>query len=160
MTATMISFGIQTTRSFRTVVAIVAAASLGLILWEIFARGVAPLWIGSTLQPTGLIKNLFANTLGISVGDTLALAIHLATGLVIYPVAFYAVTRICSFGWIANGFLFGAATWFFAVGVVAPLAGLPFLLVLNPITWAALAGHILYSLGSEAGLAALLAENA
>ncbi len=142
-------------RPARTVAALVLGAAVGLVAWEVFARAVAPAWIGGPLEPTGLIRSLFANALGWPVGAAAALALHLATGLFAYPAVFFLLTRVHSLGWVADGLLWGVATWFLALGVIAPMAGLPFLLDVGAITWATLAGHLLYGLGAAGGFAAL-----
>ena len=137
----------------RTGAALLIAAVAALIAWEIFARLVAPAWIGGPLQPTGLVKSLFANVLGLPIGPTAAQAMHVATGLLAYPAAFFLATRIKSLGWIADGAILGVATWFFAIGIVAPISGLPFLLGVGAITWAALVGHLVYGLAVAGGFA-------
>ena len=135
----------------RTAGALLIAAVAALIAWEVFARVVAPLWIGGPLQPTGLVKSLFANVLSLPIGQTAAQALHVATGVLVYPAAFFLATRIASLGWIADGAILGVATWFFAIGVVAPISGLPFLLGVGAITWAALVGHLVYGLAVAGG---------
>jgi hypothetical protein len=137
----------------RTGAALLLAAVAALIAWEIFARLVAPMWIGGPLQPTGLVKSLFANVLGLPVGQAAAQAVHVATGLLAYPAAYFLATRIKSLGWVADGAILGAATWFLAIGIVAPVSGLPFLLGVGAITWAALAGHLIYGLVVAGGFA-------
>jgi hypothetical protein len=137
----------------RTGGALLIAAVAALIAWEIFARAIAPAWIGGPLQPTGLAKSLFANVLGLPIGQTAAQAVHVLTGLIAYPAAYLLARRIASLGWIADGALLGAATWFFALGIVAPAAGLPFLLGVGAITWAALVGHLVYGLAVTGGFA-------
>ena len=135
----------------RTSGALMIAAIAALIAWEIFARAIAPAWIGGPLQPTGLAKSLFANVIGLPIGQTSAQAVHIATGVIAYPAAYFLVTRIKSFGWIADGAILGVATWFFAVGIVAPASGLPFLLGMGAMMWAALVGHVVYGLVVTSG---------
>jgi hypothetical protein len=137
----------------RTAGALLIAAVAALIAWEVFARLLAPLWIGGPLQPTGLVKSLFANVLSLPIGQTAAQAVHVATGLLVYPAAFFAATRIKSLGWIADGAILGVATWFFAIGIVAPISGLPFLLGMGAMMWAALVGHVVYGLVVAGGFA-------
>jgi hypothetical protein len=135
----------------RSAGALLLAAVAALIAWEVFARVLAPLWIGGPLQPTGLVKTLFANVLGLPVGQAAAQAVHLATGLLVYPAAYFVATRIKSLGWVADGAILGAATWFFALGVLAPASGLPFLLGFGTIAWASLAGHLAYGFALAGG---------
>jgi hypothetical protein len=135
----------------RSGTALAIAAVAALIAWEIFARLVAPVWIGGPLQPTGLARSLFANVLGLPIGQTAAQAVHIATGLIAYPAAYVLATRFQSLGWVADGAIVGGATWFFAVGIVAPAAGMPFLLGMSAMTWAALTGHLVYGLALTGG---------
>jgi hypothetical protein len=137
----------------RSGAALLIAAVAALIAWEIFARLIAPAWIGGPLQPTGLAKSLFANVLGLPIGQAAAQAVHIATGLIAYPAAYLAARRIASLGWVGDGLILGAATWFFAIGIVAPVSGLPFLLGVGAITWAALVGHLVYGLAVAGGFA-------
>ena len=130
----------------RTGTALAIAAVAALIAWEIFARAIAPAWIGGPLQPTGLAKSLFANVIGLPIGQTAAQAVHIATGVIAYPAAYFLVTRFKSLGWIADGAILGIVTWFFAIGIVAPASGLPFLLGMGAMMWAALVGHVVYGL--------------
>jgi hypothetical protein len=146
----------QTTApSLRAGTHLLLAAAAALIAWEVFARLVAPLWIGGPLQPTGLVKSLFGNALGLPIGAAGAQAVHVATGLAVYPAAYWLATRVISLGWIVDGLAVGVATWAFALAVVAPLAGLPFLLGVSAMTWAALVGHIVYGLAVAGGFTLL-----
>ena len=130
----------------RTGGAVLIAAVAALIAWEIFARAIAPAWIGGPLQPTGLAKSLFGNVLGLPLSQTAAQAVHIATGLIAYPAAYLLASRVVSLGWFTDGLILGAATWFFAIGIVAPVSGLPFLLGMGAMMWAALVGHLVYGL--------------
>lgn len=137
--------------SVRTGAHLLLAAAAALLAWEIFARTVAPLWIGGPLQPTGLVKSLFGNFLGLPISNAGALVVHIVTGLAIYPLAYWLAVQRKSFGWVMDGALVGVVTWFFALGVVAPVSGLPFLLGISAITWAALVGHVVYGLTVAGG---------
>lgn len=69
----------------------VAAGAAGLIVWETFARLVAPFRLGGPLDPTGLIEA----ALGVSGGP--AQMLHLMTGLVFFPIGYvFACGRLLS----------------------------------------------------------------
>ena len=105
------------------------------------------------MQPTGLAKSLFGNVLGLPLGNAAAQAVHMATGLIAYPVAYLLASRMVGLGWLADGLILGAATWFFAIGIVDPVSGLPFLLGMGAMMWAPLFGHLVYGLTLTGGFA-------
>ncbi len=78
----------------KTAAVIGAAGLAGLLVWEIFATQIAPLVMGGPLQPTGLIRGLFANFLGLPISAGTASALHYATGLVFYPLGYLVMTRV------------------------------------------------------------------
>ena len=96
-------------------VSALAAGCASLIVWEVYARMIAPLWIGFALDPTGLIEMAS----GISGGR--AEAIHIITGLVVFPLAYEWVVRPLGRGLSApvRGLAYGALLWVFAMYVVA-----------------------------------------
>lgn len=135
---------------------LVAVGAVGLIIWEAFARLAAPLWIGSVLDPTGLIEMV------VGLSGFPAQALHLLTGLVIYPAFYLCAVRPLArrltpgLPWIVTGFGYGAALWVFAMYVMASLlGGAPAFLGFEPIAWASLVGHFGLGLGI-AGADALL----
>ncbi|MFT2568490.1 hypothetical protein ACMWP8_28945, partial [Escherichia coli] len=59
-----------------------------------------------------------------------AKALHYLTGVIGYPLAYFLLTRNgVSIGRPVDGWLWGLFTTFIALGIFAPLAGLPFLLL-------------------------------
>ena len=129
---------------------------VGLAIWEVFARAVAPLWIGSALDPTGLIE------MALGISGFAAQALHLLTGLVLYPLGYILV--LCplraklapGMPWQVAGLGYGAALWVFAMyGMASLLGGAPAFLGFEPIAWASLVGHLGLGLGI-AGAAAML----
>lgn len=131
----------------------------GLMVWEAFAHGVAPLWIGGPLEPAGLIQSVFGSGLvkGIigDVGLTKSSAqfIHYLTGLVFYPLGFVLIARPLvhrlapSMPWWITAAIYGAALWVFALYAMAHLiAGFPPFLGFGQLAWASLVGHIAYGL--------------
>ena len=139
----------------------VAAGLVGLVLWEAFARLVAPLWIGFVLDPTGLLQMAFGVT------GAPAEAMHLVLGLVVFPAGYVFVARpvLGRFGaaphWVVPGLIWGVVLWVGAMYVVASLiGGAPAFMGFQPVAWASLVGHLLVGLGiagAAAHLPALLA---
>lgn len=119
----------------------------GLGLWEIWASVPTPLIAGGPLEPPALIKALFAYRLGFEPSDVVAKALHYVTGVIGYPLAYFLLTRNgVSIGRPVDGWLWGLFTTFIALGIFAPLAGLPFLLLAwgGQLTLMSTIGHTLY----------------
>jgi hypothetical protein len=114
----------------------------GLVTWEVFARLLTPQIIGGPLQPASLIISLFENP-----GRPAAEALHYVTGVALYPLAYWILTRLArSLGPTLDGIIWGIATWVIALGLFASLAGLPFMLGFIPLSWMSLVGHMLYAM--------------
>ena len=134
-----------TVRSLGRLLAIGAA---GLVIWEICARLIAPLWIGFALDPTGLIE------MAVGLSGGVAQALHLLTGLVIFPIGMLCVARpiatwlLPGLPWPLFGLGYGVALWVFAMYVMASLlGGAPAFLGFAPVAWASLLGHLGLGLG-------------
>jgi len=130
-----------------TLLCIAAAGLAGLVVWEAFARLVAPLWLGYALAPADLIEI----TLGITGWP--AHLLHLLTGLVFYPAGYVLVllplmrAAVGDLPWPLPGLVLGVATWIFALFVMAHLVGgLPPFLEFDAVAWASLVGHVLMGL--------------
>lgn len=130
----------------------------GLAAWEIFARVIAPHWIGFALDPTGLIEAALGAT------GVLAHAIHIITGLMFFPLGYLFVARplanrlVPALPWPLLGLGYGIALWVFAMyGMAHLLAGMPPFLDFEPIAWASLVGHLGLAL-ALAAVAAFLSE--
>lgn len=119
----------------------------GLATWELFARLLTPQVIGGPLEPASLIISLFENLVGLNPGRPAAEALHYVTGIALYPLAYWVLTRLArSLGPTLDGILWGIATWIIALGLFASLAGLPFMLGFIPLSWMSLVGHMLYAM--------------
>ena len=120
------------------------AGLAGFIVWELYSKGVLPALFGKPLDPTGLILKVFG--LGTEFKSA-AFALHVLTGVVAYPLAFYGLVRwVRSFGPVADGIVLGLLTWVFAAGVMTPLAGAGLFGGFALWVWKSLAGHLLYGL--------------
>ena len=129
---------------FLTILMLGGFAATG--FYEIWANWPTALFAGFPLEPPALIKSLFSHQLGVSVPDVWAKALHYVTGFIFYPLGYWALTRIRSFGHPADGWIWGVITYFIALGFFAPLAGLPFLLIgeNNHLSLMSLIGHAMY----------------
>ena len=118
----------------------------GLLVWELFANPITSWIVGGPLQPPALIISLFQNLFGINPGWTVASALHYTTGILLYPLGYFFVTRVlASFGTWIDVVLWGVATWVIALGFFATLAGLPFMLGFILLSWMSLVGHVIYA---------------
>lgn len=128
--------------------AILLAGIAADLAWEIWARAITPLLVGGPLEPAGLVqsvfgfRNLFAAEL-----------IHAVVGIVFYPIGYLFIARplqrmiLPRLPLVLTGIGFGIGLWIFALYVMAHLiAGFPAFLGFIPLTWASLAGHVLFGL--------------
>lgn len=129
----------------------VLAGLAGLLVWEPFARLVAPLWLGHPLEPTALIE------LSLGISGVAAHALHYVTGLLFFPLGYLLAVRPIAarvapgLPWPVLGLAHGAALWVFALFVMAHLVGgLPPFLGFEPVAWASLVGHLGLGLGIAA----------
>lgn len=180
---------------------LIAGGAAGLVLWEVWARLIAPLALGEALEPHQLVIALVQNWTGVELPSALAMAGHLAVGLIAYPALYFIVSRALkgwgaifdigvwalltvAAGWmfmsgkgyaglaifwlvvsalaasrwinpnatLANALSWGSFTWFNALGIMAPLAGMSFLLLDDSAWFTAMswAGHVIY--GATAAL--------
>lgn len=120
------------------------AAGLG--IWELFSSVPTPYIAGFALEPPELVKSLLSHQLGLTVDTPTAKGLHFITGILFYPLAYWVLARfILKFGPDANGWIWGIATWFIALGFFAPLAGQTFLLHDVPVlSFMSLVGHAIY----------------
>ncbi|WP_440409395.1 hypothetical protein [Neorhizobium petrolearium] len=126
--------------------AIVVSGLAADIAWEVWARLITPLLVGGPLEPAALVQTVFGfNNL------LLAEAIHAIVGIVFYPIGYLFIARplqrivLPRLPLLLTGIGFGVGLWVFALFVMAHLiAGLPAFLGFIPLTWASLAGHIIF----------------
>ncbi|MEM8796265.1 MAG: hypothetical protein AAGE61_11910 [Pseudomonadota bacterium] len=151
-------FSIQT-----IITATLFAGVVSLGVWELWAKVFAPLYMGGALSPVGLVKSsfgigketfapLFAAKSG-AVGNAVANGIHLATGLIAFPLGYLLGARpIASkvapaLPWFVVGFVYGVVLYVFAMFVMAHLfAGFPPFFGFNALSQASLIGHVLVGL--------------
>lgn len=151
---------LATARSNDALTATILAGVVGLVVWEVFARFVAPRWLGHALDPTGLIE------MALGISGMPAQLLHLVTGLVVFPAGYVLVLRplagrfVPGLSWPLLGAAYGVALWVFAMyGMASLLGGAPPFLGFGAIAWASLVGHVLLAL-ALAATAALMARRA
>jgi hypothetical protein len=129
-----------------TILHLMIGGFAGLGLWEAWSGVLTPPIAGFALEPPELVKSLFHHQLGITLSTVQAKGLHYLTGFLFYPLGYFIVTRmIKSFGWPADGWIWGVITYFIALGFFAPLAGQSFLLYDVPVlSFMSLVGHALY----------------
>lgn len=128
----------------RVFVALVAGGLAADLAWEVWARAITPLIVGGPLQPAALILSLFRLPQEYFLHAEI---LHVATGLVFYPLIMWAIrTHFYAGSRLADGLVIGVFTWILSLGVFAPLAGLPFMLGFIPLAWMSGIGHVLYGL--------------
>jgi hypothetical protein len=98
------------------------------------------------LEPPELVKALFLHLLDVEIPTSAAKLLHYTTGFLFYPLGYYGWTRgVKSFGMPTDGWVWGTITYFIALAILAPLAGLPFLLNDVPrLSLMSLVGHAVY----------------
>lgn len=188
-------FSIPSVPAAGTAAKLFAGGLAGLALWEIWGRVIAPMVMGGPLEPQGLVMALAGSLFGLTLPGAAATAVHIAIGVIGYPIAYWVVSRgfrrwapvfdaaiwlgftlfmvsLVAAGkasgtafalWslvtvlsatrlvnrnevLANALSWGNFTWFNALGIMAPIAGMPFLLIgaadlLSLMSWA---GHVIY----------------
>jgi hypothetical protein len=80
--------------NMRTIRNLAIGGVVGLLIWEVFARVVTKAVLGDPLEPSGLIDAIFNHQLGISVNVWLREALHYGVGILGYPMAFYAISKL------------------------------------------------------------------
>ena len=136
-------------------VRVLGAGVAGLVVWEVFARLIAPVVFGFTLDPTQLIE------IALGVTGVPAELLHLITGLVAFPFGYVVVVAPLVprlFGgrlpWAVAGLGYGVGLWVFAMyGMASVLGGMPPFLGFAPVAWASLVGHVGLGLGMAGALA-------
>lgn len=132
--------------SARTILNLAIGGFAGLGFWEAFSAVPTAWAAGFPLEPPELVRSLFSHQLGLTISLTMAKLLHYLTGFLFYPIGYWIVTRwIRSFGMPADGWIWGIATYFIALGFFAPLAGQSFLLLDVPVlSFMSLIGHAIY----------------
>ena len=127
---------------------ILLAGAAADILWEIWARAITPLFVGGPLQPAALVQSVFGFR-----NLFLAEVIHGVVGVVFYPIGYLFIARplqrliLPNLPLVLTGLGFGVGLWVFALYVMAHLfGGQPPFLGFIPLTWASLAGHLIFGL--------------
>lgn len=148
--------------NMHSIVTMLVSGAFAILAFDLFGQTISPLLkdviptLGAKLAPVALANQ----SLGVISGlgskfisqNGIGHAMHLLTGLLIYPAGYMMVarpiSRIAPFvPWWAVGIAYGIVLWVFALYVMAHLvAGNPAFLGWSGITWVALWGHIVFGL--------------
>lgn len=126
---------------------IVIAGIAGELFFETVGLWLAPFILGMAMKPALLVVALARSLGNIELSMAWGWAGHLFAGIVLFRagyVAFRKLTRGAA--WPIAATLWGVVLWVVAQGVLAPLAGRPFMLGFIPYTWASLIVHIAYAI--------------
>lgn len=110
----------------------------GLALWEIWARLLTKAVLGYPLEPAGLIDAIAQHQFGLSVPYLLREALHYVVGIVGYPLAYYAISRMVP----RHGLVLDLVTFLSFTAAVLLLATQGKATPLFFIFWTAVAGLI------------------
>lgn len=125
---------------------IILAGLAGEAVFEALAWGAAPLLVGQPTRPALLVQALAANVLGVGIGPGAGFAIHLLVGVVLFPAGYAALRLRLPVAPLALGALYGVVLWFLAQGMLAPMAGRPFMLGFAPYSMVSLGFHLAYAM--------------
>ena len=130
----------------RLIGTILLAGAAADIAWEFWARAITPFLVGGPLEPAALVQSVFGFN-----SRPLAELIHAIVGVVFYPIGYLFIARplqraiLPGLPLLLTGIGFGIGLWVFALYVMAHLfGGQPPFLGFIPLTWASLAGHIVF----------------
>lgn len=136
----------------RTIWNVLIAGALATIAFDLFGKGLSPLFGFSKLAPVGLATQSLKSIFGAIPKGSGDIA-HALTGLIAYPLGWVLIARpvqqkmIPALPWPVTAIVYGIGLWVFALYIMASLVSgnKPFL-GWTGITWVALWGHILYAL--------------
>lgn len=139
------------------------SGAFAILAFDLFGQTISPMlkgifspYLGAKLAPVALANQ----SLGVLTGlggkfisaNGIGHAMHLLTGLLIYPIGYMFIARPISRAvpfvpWWVVGIAYGVVLWVFALyGMAHLVAGNPPFLGFGGITWVALWGHIVFGL--------------
>lgn len=147
----------------RTLNTLLISGAFAILAFDLFGQTISPLlkelfspYLGAKLAPVALANQSLGVITGLGTkfmsANGIGHAMHLLTGLLIYPMGYMFVarpmSRIAPFvPWWGVGIAYGVVLWVFALYVMAHLvAGNPAFLGWSGITWVALWGHIVFAM--------------
>ncbi len=140
--------GSKYARLFRreNLLTLVAAGGVGELALEFFAWWIVPATLGKPMRPDVLVADLARSLLHVDISVVLAVSLHLAAGILIFPLLFVVARAAIGFKTtLIPAAVYGVILWLVAQAVLAPLAGRPVMLGWIANTWASLVGHVLYA---------------
>ena len=143
---------------------VLVAGAFATLAFDLFGQTISPMlkgvfspYLGAKLAPVALANQSLGVITGLGAKfistNGIGHAMHLITGLLIYPLGYLLIARPISkavmpvLPWWGTGIAYGVALWIFALYFMAHLvAGNPPFLGWSGITWVALWGHIVFAL--------------
>lgn len=139
----------------------IPAGIVGEVVFEVLALIVAPIVLGTAMKPALLVGLLAGELVGAPVSAASGWIGHLFAGAVLFPVGYVLFSRFFRLRpWPLAAVLYAILLWFIAQGVLAPMAGRPFMLGFVTYTWASLVVHAIYMLAVAGTLHHLLGSPA
>ncbi|MEO1092687.1 MAG: hypothetical protein AAFX81_18850 [Pseudomonadota bacterium] len=138
----------------RFIMTMLFAGALSTVAFDYFGQSLAPMLGWPNLAPVPLANQVLQVVFGWPGGYAPgAHFLHYAAGLLAYPLGWMLIVEPLrrayapQIHWLLAAALYGVALWVFALFVMASLiAGNPPFLGFIPLTWVALAGHVLFAL--------------
>ncbi|UWR34749.1 hypothetical protein K3759_06565 [Sulfitobacter sp. W027] len=127
------------TQTLRT---LLMAGIAGEIAFELYAWLLSPTLFGVALAPANLVVALAKILLGITLPYWLGFALHVAIGIVGFSAFVWLVHHLTRTGFVLSGALSGAALWFIAQGLLAPVVGRSFMMGFGAYTQSSFVGHL------------------
>ncbi len=118
------------------------AGIAGEIAFELYAWLLSPTLFGVALAPANLVVALAKILLGITLPYWLGFALHVAIGIVGFSAFVWLVHHLTRTGFVLSGALSGAALWFIAQGLLAPVVGRSFMMGFGAYTQSSFVGHL------------------
>ena len=149
--------------NLRTLTTLFVSGAFAILAFDLFGQTISPMlkglfgpYLGAKLAPVALANQSLGAISGLGTkfisANGIGHAMHLLTGLVIYPIGYMFVARPLSkiapfVPWWGVGIAYGIVLWVFALYIMAHLvAGNPAFLGWSGIPWVALWGHIVFGL--------------
>ena len=122
------------------------AGLVGELSFEAYAWLVSPLIFGLQLEPANLIIGLGKTFLGVNLPYWAGFAVHFLIGSIGFAAVVWLTHVLTKTRLAVSGAIAGAALWFVAQGLLAPLMGRSFMMGFGVYTQSSLLAHVGMSL--------------
>ncbi|MDA9918645.1 hypothetical protein N9D37_02040 [Erythrobacter sp.] len=124
-------------------IALIVGGIAAELFFEFYGLVINPALFGFPMEPANLVIGLTKTFLGAPISYVPAYAIHLAIGILGFPLGYYLLrkTVFARLPWQIAGLAWGVILWFIAQGILAPVMGRAFMMDWVPYTWVSLFAH-------------------